>query len=104
VKVVNFVSEKTQSVRLYRAGSPDEGQGFWTPSEAHARKVQPESAIHEAMLQPDFTQKTFLFSRHDPLVQNELQERSADVFVFKSEDGQQDEYVVLNPHAITVVQ
>lgn len=89
-------------MRLYRAGSPDEGQSFWTPSEAYARLAHPEAAMHEAVLLPSFIAKTLHFSRSDPLVQKELEERTADVLIFHSADGAHEEYVILNPAAIKV--
>ena len=55
--------DKTHSTRLYRAGSPDEGHAFWTPSEAYARAVHPDAALHEAQLLPDFEQKVFICTR-----------------------------------------
>jgi hypothetical protein len=96
--------DKTQSVRLYRAGSPDEGISFWTPSEAHARKVHPNSAIHEAVLQPGFAQMSFKCCRIEALIEDAARGKDIDVLVFRSPDEQHEEYVVLNSHALTIIQ
>lgn len=86
---------------VYRAGSPESGEGFWTPNPEYAREVHPEGALHTATLLPGFKLKQFGEARTDRQVWIEKDAGDYDVLLFP---GKSREFVVLNPAALKILQ
>lgn len=91
----------TSEMTVYRAGSPESGEGFWTPDSDYAREVHPEGALHTAMLLPGFSLKDFNEPRSDRVVWPERDAKAFDVLSFP---GPATEFVVLNPAALKILQ
>ena len=86
-------------MKLYRAGEPTRGTAFWSASEAQARKLGPNLALHEAELASDA--RIVYANRRRTALENVG--KDVDVVVFTAKDGTY-EYVVINPHVLRIVQ
>jgi hypothetical protein len=98
------VTTDTKSITVYRAGDPESGEGFWTPSPEYARAVFQEGALHVADILPGFKLRRFTKPRTAKAVDAERQAGDADVLCFPSPEDSTNEYVVLNPQALKIIQ
>ena len=90
-------------MKLYRAGEPTQGTAFWSQTADQARRHSPDLAVHEAELLPTAkVHKAGHGVRRTQLALKKLR-KGYDVVVFTARDGS-CEYVVLNPHALRILQ
>lgn len=91
-----------ESIKLYRAGDPSEGAGFWTPSERYAREAHPEATeMHEAIVLPEARVNVYSEPFSALILQTEREAGDHDILVFQ---GPALECVVLNPAVLRILK